>query len=201
MSFISTRSVYLKGILLLSAMIFVLATIDAVSDPNRNKQPVADDADTKALKKEWSEAVETLKKYSVNQRDQALAQAEETLETMDKRIEKLQVRAESEWHTLSKSVRERRETALRNLSRERNQLAEWYGGMKYSSDKAWEDVKQGFINAYGALSTSFGNARAEFDEDENQSNEKGRDNDEDSENKNGTVNKITKSNSGTAERS
>ena len=145
-------------------MVFVLATIDAVSDPNRDKQTAADAADTKAMKKEWSEAVETLKNYSVNQRDKALTHAEKTLASMDRRVEQLQARAESEWHTLSNNVREQREATLRNLRRERNQLAEWYGGMKHSSDEAWDEVKQGFINAYGALSTSFSNARSEFNQ-------------------------------------
>ncbi|MDA3869048.1 MAG: hypothetical protein PF589_03695 [Gammaproteobacteria bacterium] len=167
MSIINTSSIYFKSLLLLSAMTLVLTTIDAMSEQTKSKQSTKDDVEAQEMKKEWSEAVETLKQYSATQRDEALSQAQQTLTAMDRRIEQLQTRAETEWQSMSKNIRERREETLRNLRQERNELAEWYGGMKYSSDNAWEEVKQGFINAYGSLSKSFSRAQSEFSESDN----------------------------------
>lgn len=167
MSIIKTSSIYFRSLLLLGAMALVLTTIDAISEQAQGKKPNKDDVETQEMKKEWSEAVETLKKYSASQRDEALSQAQQTLAAMDRRIEQLQTGAENQWQSLSKTMREHHEDTLRNLRRDRNELAEWFGGMKYSSDNAWEEVKQGFINAYGTLSDSFNRARSEFSESDN----------------------------------
>ncbi len=167
MSIINTSSIYFKSLLLLSAMMLVLTTIDAISEQTKSKQSTNDDVEAQKMKKEWSEAIETLKQYSATQRDEALSQAQQTLTAMDRRIEQLQTRAEKEWRSMSKNMRERHEETLRNLRRERNGLAEWYGGMKYSSDNAWEEVKQGFITAYGSLSDSSGRAYSEFSKSNN----------------------------------
>lgn len=172
MSIIKTSSSYFKSLLLLGAMALVLTTIDAVSEQAQSEKSDKADIEAREMKKEWSEAVESLKQYSVTQRDEALSQAQQTLKAMDKRIEQLQSRAENEWQSMSKNMRERREETLRTLRRERNELAEWYGGMKYSSDNAWEEVKQGFINAYGTLSNSFNRARSEFSESDNKDHRK-----------------------------
>ena len=41
-------------------------------------------------------------------------------------------------------------------------LAEWYGGIKHSSDNAWDTVKQGFADAYRTLSESLAEAWGEL---------------------------------------
>lgn len=167
MSIIKTGSIYFRSLLLLGTMALVLTAIDAISEQTQGKKSNNDDVETQEMKKEWSEAVETLKQYSVSQRDEALSQAQRALAAMDRRIEQLQTGAENQWQSLSKTIRKQREETLRALRLERNELAEWYGGMKYSSDNAWEEVKQGFINAYSTLSDSFNRARSEYSESDN----------------------------------
>ena len=51
---------------------------------------------------------------------------------------------------------------LAALYRQRNELAEWYGGIKYSSAGAWEEVKNGFIQSYHVLQKSFKQAAEKF---------------------------------------
>lgn len=166
MSIIKTGSIYFRSLLLLGAMALVLTTIDAVSEQTQDKKPNKNNVEAQEMKKEWSEAIKTLKQYSADQRDEALSQAQQTLATMDRRIEQLQTRADDQWRSMSKTMREQREEALRYLRLERNDLAEWYGGMKYSSDNAWEEVKQGFISAYDSLSNSLNRAYSEFSDPE-----------------------------------
>jgi TolA-binding protein len=115
------------------------------------------------LKQQWSEAVDTLKGYSAAQRDTALEEGKETLNAMDTYIEQLEARTREEWDQLSETTQEKRKNALRTLREERNDLAEWYGGMKHSSAGAWDEMKQGFIDAYGTLNESFGEALDAFE--------------------------------------
>jgi hypothetical protein len=117
------------------------------------------------LKREWADAVQALQSYSAAQRDAALAQAQQTLDAMDQRIDRLESRTQQQWNRLSESARQSREATLRALRKQRNEVAQWYGGMKHSSAGAWESVKQGFIESYGVLSESFRNAWNQFDND------------------------------------
>ena len=52
---------------------------------------------------------------------------------------------------------------MEELTQKRNQLAEWYGGMKHSSVAAWGIVSEGFVEAYGVMEKAFSDAAKEFD--------------------------------------
>ncbi|MDT8452155.1 MAG: hypothetical protein RQ936_05330, partial [Gammaproteobacteria bacterium] len=67
----------------------------------------------------------------------------------------------------SKNMCDHSEETLQNIKRERNELDEWYSGIKYSSDNAWTEVMQGFINTYGSLSDSFNRTQSEFSKSDN----------------------------------
>ena len=47
--------------------------------------------------------------------------------------------------------------------RQRNRVAEWYGGMEHGSAGAWDQVKRGFVTAYGELDSAFVKAAKEFE--------------------------------------
>jgi len=110
--------------------------------------------------------VDALNGYSATQREAAVAKAKTTLQAIDARIEQLEAQANDQWDQLSQSAREKRQATLRALREQRNRVAEWYGGMKHSSASAWDDVKDGFIGAYGILNRSFGAALDAFHSDE-----------------------------------
>jgi hypothetical protein len=124
---------------------------------------VADSVELETVQEEWAEAVEALKGYSVNQREVAVEKAGEVLEDMDERIEVLQEQTVDEWESLSAETREARLEALRALVKQREELAEWYGGMKHSSAQAWGEVREGFIGAYGVLQDAWVDAAEEFE--------------------------------------
>ena len=44
----------------------------------------------------------------------------------------------------------------------RDQIAERYYELKYSSGQAWEKIKKGFVDSYRAISDSFSRAAKEF---------------------------------------
>src|SRR5437899_2256442 len=59
-------------------------------------------------------------------------------------------------------ARKKARATLNALRRERNEAAEWYGGLKHSSAESWEQVKAGFVKSYEALKESFARARKQL---------------------------------------
>jgi hypothetical protein len=130
------------------------------------EEPGKSNADSEHLEnvqEEWSETVESIKGYSVNQREVAVKKAGIALENLDERIDVLGQRTADEWDELSAETREARLAALRKLTEQRRELAEWYGGMKHSSSQAWVEVREGFIDAYDILQSAWTDALEEFE--------------------------------------
>jgi hypothetical protein len=119
--------------------------------------------DVEQLKRDWSVALDSLMEYSSEQRDAAVEEAGETLAQMDQQIELLEEKTTSEWEEMSVEAREARVKAMRELQRKRNELAEWYGGLKHSSTQAWAEVKAGFVDAYRSLEEAWQDAADEFE--------------------------------------
>ncbi|MGD8616464.1 MAG: hypothetical protein PVI91_12485 [Gammaproteobacteria bacterium] len=155
-----------RGSRALACLLMLGAGAGLAADPNAAPSAATDTTDFAELKREWADAIRALKSYSAGQRDEAVARAKETLDAMDRRIDQLETRAQQQWANLSESARQKREASLRALRKQRNEVAQWYGGMKHSSAGAWESVKQGFIESYGVLGQSFRQAWDELDSDE-----------------------------------
>ena len=118
------------------------------------------------VKKETLEAVEALKNYSIEKKDKAVSEVKVALEKMDARIDRLQSRVENKWDEMDQASREKAKKTLQALRKKRNELSEWYGGMKHSSADAWDHVKKGFVDGYEALAGAFDKAENEFGSDE-----------------------------------
>lgn len=114
------------------------------------------------MKKQWTETMDALGSYTAAQRDKALKAGRETLDAMDKRIEKMEAWTQQHWDSLSEDARQKRTEMLGEMRQKRNEVAEWYGGMKHSSSEAWDSVKQGFIKSYGELQKAYGEAAQSF---------------------------------------
>jgi hypothetical protein len=69
---------------------------------------------------------------------------------------------DNEWDKMDQAARKKARATLAALRRERNEVAEWYGGLKHSSAESWEQVKTGFVKSYEVLRDSFARARKEF---------------------------------------
>ena len=64
---------------------------------------------------------------------------------------------------MSQAAREKAQASRRALRERRTEVAEWYGGLKSSSDTAWDEIKEGFARAYEALAKSWDEALQAFD--------------------------------------
>jgi hypothetical protein len=119
--------------------------------------------DLQQVQRDWSRASRALMHYGVGQRDEALARGRKLLHRMDGRLDALEAQTQRNWSTLDRAARERRREALRELRRQRNRVAEWYGGMEHGSAGAWDHLRRGFVTAYGALDKAFVRAAKEFE--------------------------------------
>ena len=124
--------------------------------------PPASKTTAKDVSKKVGDAGKAIKDYTVAQRDDAIKSAKAALDDADRRINRLERRLESDWERMDQAAREKARATLRALRKERNELAEWYGGLKHSSAEAWDQVKAGFAKSYQTLRESFVKAGKEF---------------------------------------
>ncbi len=125
--------------------------------------PAAEPSGTTAnISQKADEAGRAIKDYTVAQRDDAIKNAKAGLDDLDRRIGRLERKLDNEWERMDQSARKKARAALNALRRERNDAAEWYGGLKHSSAESWEQVKAGFVKSYEVLKESFAKARKQF---------------------------------------
>jgi hypothetical protein len=128
--------------------------------------PAADSAAEKTtageVKKEVNEAGRAVADYTAAQRDEAVRSAKAALEDLDRKIQEMDARLQKNWDKMSDAARKQATATMEDLRRKRNDLAEWYGGMKHSSAEAWEDVKKGFVKSYETMKQSFEDAKKEY---------------------------------------
>jgi len=123
---------------------------------------LAGDRSARKVRYHAGKALEALKDYTSDQKDEAVSQAKATMDQLDENIDALQQKLYGSWSDMSQSSRDRLQSRLSRLSKQRNQLAQWYGAMMQSSSDAWEDVKEGFISSFKELRDSFQEAQSEF---------------------------------------
>lgn len=156
---------YKHGIAIGVMALFMAAPMTAPASGETEEQVEAD-APEPTTGERWSKTLESLKSYSAEQRDKALAAGKKTLDAMDERIDKLEAWTSRHWSSLSEESREKKTAMLNAMREQRRKVAEWYGGMKHSSSETWDSVKQGFISSYGKLQSAYDEAVASFKEEE-----------------------------------
>jgi hypothetical protein len=114
------------------------------------------------ISRKAAETGRAIKDYSVEQRDEAVKSAKAGLDELDASIRRLERKIASDWDKMDEAARRKARAALDALHRQRNEAAEWYGGLKHSSKEAWNEVKDGFAKSYDALSGAFAKARKAF---------------------------------------
>ncbi|OPL17131.1 MAG: hypothetical protein AVO38_05895 [delta proteobacterium ML8_D] len=144
-------------VIALTSVIFFMAGGISFAD-----QKSEDGTTLKEVRQEVKEVVEAMENYSAAQRADALEKVRVAMNDMDSRIADLEARVEKNWEQMDQAARDKAGATLKSLKKKRNELAEWYGGLQYSSVNAWQHVKKGFLESYEALSRSYDKAVKEF---------------------------------------
>jgi hypothetical protein len=145
-----------------AGLFFITAVFLAVGSVSFAAQTSAEKTTTKEVKEKVAEAAEAIKNYSVDQRDEALKKAKAVLDDLDARIDRMESQLNEKWDQMDQSARKKARATLTAPRKQRNEVAEWYGGLKHSSSNAWEDVKKGFLKSYQELRDAFDKAHSEF---------------------------------------
>lgn len=146
---------------------FVSVAFIVVVQASFTAQSSADQTTMKEVKHEVADAARAIKDYSVDQRDQAIKKVKSILDDLDARIDKLEDRIDDKWDQMTTATRRETRATLRKLRKQRNEVAEWYGGLKHSSVDAWEDMKKEFSDAYTSFADAWKKAKKEFDSGKN----------------------------------
>ncbi len=143
----------------LAALICLFALAAAPAGASEDA-PTAND-----IREETRELIQALKAYGADKRDEAVAQTEAALNNIDRRIEALESSMLENWDKMDQAARDRSRASLNALRAQRTEVAEWFGGLKSSTATAWGHVKQGFSNAYRAMSKSWEKSEEELGKD------------------------------------
>ena len=118
-------------------------------------QPENTNTSIEEVKKETQDLLQTIGSYTAGKKDEAVQKAKEALNRLDKRIDALEAKIDKNWDKMTETARMHARENLKALRKQRNQVAEWYGSMKTSSDDAWDHMKNGFSDAYKALADAW----------------------------------------------
>jgi hypothetical protein len=137
------------------ALVLMLA---AVAQPS-----LADDkATAKDVGKKVDDAGKAIGSYTIAQRNQAIKSAQTALADLDARMRRMERKIDAGWDTMDAAARKKARATLSALHKERDEVAEWYGGLKHGSAEAWDEVKGGFVKSYEGLKQSFAKAAKEY---------------------------------------
>ncbi|MBI5582713.1 MAG: hypothetical protein HY892_02720 [Deltaproteobacteria bacterium] len=150
---------YSKG-----AAIFILFWIWvlAAGAERLSAQTAAEKSTLQGVKQEVAETYQAVKNFSVKQKDEAVKKSKNLMDDLDARMEALEGNLDKKWDQMDQKARETSRATMKSLRKQRDQVAERYYELKYSSGKAWEGIKKGFIDSYRAISDSFSKAAKEF---------------------------------------
>lgn len=152
-----TKSALSKSILwIIVAAVSVLPAVSFAGTSSTEKTSMQD------VQQQMKEAAVAIKKYSVEQRDEAGKQVKSSLDKLDADIERLQQRLDKKADDMDQAAREKARATLAEIRQQRNDLSEWYGAMQHSTDKAWLEIKSGFVKSFNTLQRSFDKAQKEF---------------------------------------
>ncbi|NVK42819.1 MAG: hypothetical protein HWE39_16370 [Oceanospirillaceae bacterium] len=153
-----TKSVLATLLAILLSATALFAQADAHGDETASQSaPSLQD-----VQQEAKAFLQTLRAYSADQKDEAVESSGRALEELDQRIEKFEAWIAAQWDEMDQATRDEAQETLREMRRQRIELAEWYGSMKGSSADAWDHMKQGFSDAYGAMQKAWEKSVQEY---------------------------------------
>lgn len=137
----------------LTVIILIFSLMSAVSvfaSDHESEKKTAEDA-----KNEMRKTIEAVESYSIGQKDQAVKAIRTALDDIDNRIDRLEKQFDQARDGMDRQSREQVREYLMEIRKQRENLSEWYGGMKYGSLQTWDTVKKGFIDTSYQLKETF----------------------------------------------
>lgn len=150
------------GLTLLAAFATWSCT-DNSDDDDAAAARAPDRASLEDVQRDTRELAETVAEYGEDQRDEVAREFESAMSDVDRRLQEFESEVRENWDTLSEQARREAQQDLAMLQTSRAELAEAYGELKSESEAAWEEIKNGFTEAYADISSAIDKAEEEFD--------------------------------------
>ncbi len=147
---------YFKRIIAASALTGAILFSGAI-----HAQEASDLITSEEVKTDISQAMEAVGKYSVQEKDEALAAAREGLQDLDAEIDRREAALRESWDSLEDGARDEYAEAVTDLRAARNHLGERVGALEAGSEDAWGDLKAGFTSAYADFKARWEEADSE----------------------------------------
>ena len=96
--------------------------------------------------------------FTAERKAEAAAAMKESLDAVDRNIDKMEEWTLRQWGELSESARAARSKSMRELRSARNEMAEWMGSVRYGSADTWEEIKDGIGAANQRLKDAYDDA-------------------------------------------
>ncbi|CCQ89177.1 conserved exported hypothetical protein [Nitrospina gracilis 3/211] len=144
------------------AILSVLFLALGVAAPSLAESKAKDKTTTEDIGKRFDALTESIKNYSAQEKDEAVAEVESNLDYLDRRIDALQNKADRKMGSMSAEAKKELNEKLKALKRERDEVQKWLGEMKRSSKDAWGDITDGFSDATSRLGKAFDQASDAF---------------------------------------
>ncbi|MET0029639.1 MAG: hypothetical protein ABW101_18560 [Candidatus Thiodiazotropha sp.] len=122
------------------------------------EQPVTGEA----LKQQTYELLGTLKDYTLQQKDELMDALEQGMDDLDERIDALQERIDAHWDSMSEAARNQADATLSALREQRIKLQKAYERLLEDTGPAWDQLKEGFGQAYEDANRSWEKAMQEY---------------------------------------
>ncbi|PTN35318.1 hypothetical protein C6366_11255 [Desulfonatronum sp. SC1] len=154
----------LPAVFLFTMLLAGMPWVCSAQSGNANSGTAPGEASFEEVREEMRDLGRVLGRYGAEQRDKALERSKPALEDMDRRLDALEKAIEENWDEMSQAARERSRLAMRELRRQRVELAEKFGALKSSSAGAWEQMREGFLDAFSVLNEAWEKSIEEFRE-------------------------------------
>lgn len=145
-----------KKIMTASIALFGLLAAPALAEQNNRSNMTATE-----VRQEFAEAFSALTAYGYQERDQALQEIEKTLLRLDREIEKQEAKLKENWQDMKEDAREKVTQSMKNLRKSRDRVEAQYEALKQGSEEAWEELNEGFADAYSDFDAAWENAGTE----------------------------------------
>jgi hypothetical protein len=120
--------------------------------------PLSAQTTSKDVGQKASETGEAIRDYTVEKKNEAVAQAKKLTADLDAKIKEL----EAEASKLTGEAKAKAEAQLRDLKAKRAKASQKANDLGRATKASWERAKEGFADAYRDLATAYDKAAAEF---------------------------------------
>lgn len=137
-----------RSSLLFAAALMMATTASSWADDVTEGVPNVKQPDQENVQVQMRETWESIKQFSAEQKDQALAALRQAMAALDEDIDNARANADENWENLSREARQKKEQALDEMGDRREDLDDEYQDLKAASADNWEAAKARFGGAW-----------------------------------------------------